>query len=86
MQIDQKIKDLGFNEDIIKYFHNRTKLSKFNILEVFFDHREVINGKTSLVCLKVKIDNKLRPVYTMNVTEHKLIKMRRDIIISKILE
>jgi hypothetical protein len=86
MKIDQKTKDLGFNEDIIRYFHNRTKLSNFDILEVHFCHREVKYGKTSLICLKVNIENKLRPEYTLNISDTKLLKIKRDILISKILE
>jgi hypothetical protein len=77
---------LGFNESVIDYFHKKTKLKNFEILKVDFLHCKVLDGKTANICLKVSIKNDRRPEYTLNISSIKLTKIKRDILISQILD
>jgi hypothetical protein len=85
MDISEKVIELGFNESIINFLHGKTKLKNCEILKVDFLHRSVSNGKTKNICLKVSIKNDRRPEYTLNISIIKLTKIKRDILISQIL-
>lgn len=86
MDISEKVIELGFNESVIDYFHKKTKLKNFEILKVDLLRLGVINGKTANICLKVSIKNDRRPEYTLNISSIKLTKIKRNILISQILD
>ena len=86
MDISEKVIELGFNESVIDYFHKKTKLKNFEILKVDLLRRGVIDGKTANICLKVSIKNDRRPEYTLNISSIKLTKIKRNILISQILD
>jgi hypothetical protein len=85
MKISDVVIKLGFNESVIDYFHKKTKLKNFEILKVDLLRLEVLDGKTANICLKVSIKNDIRPEYTLNISSIKLNKIKRDILISQIL-
>lgn len=86
MKISDKVLSLGFNDLVILHLHKRTKLRDFEIKEVDFSHRQVQNGKTTNTCLVLEINNDRRREYTLNVSDQKLTKIKRDLIINEILK
>ena len=83
MKIDEKSIELGLTEEIVNFFHSKTKLSRFNIEEVSYNS---IDYKNETLCFDIKINNQRRKYYTLHTTKSKIIKINRDILINKILD
>ena len=81
MIIDDKAKEIGVNEDVVLYLLNKTK------------HKEAIVSKVILYsndyygnyCLKLEIIENWRKEITLHISDKKLKKLRRDLIINVLL-
>lgn len=81
MKIEEKVKKLGMNEDIINELHSKTKLARFEIKSIKFNSK-----LNDILCFDVEIDNPRRRFYTIHTTHKKMLKLNRDILIDKILD
>jgi hypothetical protein len=82
MEIDERLQKLGFNEDIIKELHCKTKFSEFEIKSIKINQK-----RNELFFLDIEIDTgPTGKFYTLHTTFEEILILKRDILINKILE
>lgn len=82
MKIDQRVLDTGLNRDIIIELHSKTKLSNFDINYVKF-----IRKYDGLITMQLDLrskDGRSSRQMSLDITEKKLIKFKRSLILDNL--
>lgn len=81
MKIDQKVIDAGLNESLIIDLHSKTKLSHLSINNVNF-----IRKYDGLITIQLDLKNKDgdRRQMSLDITEKKLLRVKRNIILDNL--
>jgi hypothetical protein len=81
MIIDNKAKEIGINEDVVLYLLNKTKHKEAMVSKVILNSIDYYGN----YCLKLEMIEHWRKEITLHISDKKLKKLRRELIINILL-
>ena len=87
MEISKRVIDVGITREVIEYLHSKTKLSHYNIKMVNFVKKfQPYTNSDMLITIQLDMFNEKSNSRQMSldITEKKLKKIKRNLILDKI--
>jgi hypothetical protein len=87
MEISKRVIDVGITREVIEYLHSKTKLSHYNIKMVNFVRKfQPYTNSDMLITIQLDMFNEKSNSRQMSldITEKKLKKIKRNLILDKI--
>ena len=85
MEISKKVIDVGITRDVIEYLHSKTKLGHYNIKMVNFVRKfQPYTDSDVLITIQLDMLNEKSRQMSLDITEKKLKKIKRNLILDNL--